>query len=204
MTKPIILIMSCKRDQENGSNDGCRQSWIREWPNLVDYKFFLGNGCKSTSEDEILLDVPDTYIWLPNKVQAALRWAAEKRYTNFFKCDTDTWIHLPRLLASDFTRSFQIGNHGGAGYWLDRTAAQLVIDAHFNNGGYEDHRIHGVVGEKLETVNDNRYTRCFSVEQFLQHDKVVGGAITAHLIRTNEGYGPPRMIEFHRELLGIL
>lgn len=208
VVKPIILILSCKRDIENGSNDVCRQTWIKEWGHLVDYRFFIGNsdtGCPSVSwkcpllqQDEIVLEVPDSYYFLPFKTQAMLGWALEKGYTHFFKCDTDTYVHIPRLLKSGFENHYYTGNFsitgsyasGGAGYWVNAEAAKKLVDAKAYNGG-EDKWVGSTLGGRDSGHNDIRYSHHF--ESLVNAD-----GIATYSLRTREGYGPPlELLSWH-------
>src|ERR1019366_9568414 len=40
--KPVILIASCQAYRTNGFNDAVRETWIRRWGHLIDYRFVLG------------------------------------------------------------------------------------------------------------------------------------------------------------------
>ena len=44
--KPIILIASCQAYCTNGFNDAARDTWLKKWRGLVDYRFVLGRECK--------------------------------------------------------------------------------------------------------------------------------------------------------------
>lgn len=96
--------------------------------------------------DEVVLDVPDGYFYLPWKTTESLRWALDQGYDFVLRCFTDTYVYPDRLLRSrfylhDFTgRSFVCppckshsnvthpAPHGGAGYWTSRKAAQAIVD----------------------------------------------------------------------------
>lgn len=147
-SKPIILISSCRRDQENGNNQAIRDTWGHR--SVIPYRFFVGD-VPPVADDEICLDYcPDGYFSLPCKTWGSLKWAFENGYTHYFRAFTDTYIDTERLLASGWEAHDYYGNpcgfyrdlfmHGGPGYWLGLRAAQIII-----NQGYEK-----ALGEKFE------------------------------------------------------
>jgi hypothetical protein len=90
----------------------------------------------SLQPDEVLLRVPDDYFHLVYKVRAIILWAVARGFTNIFKCDTDTYIDLERLMESGFREYEFTGGRagsecvaGGGGYWLSRRSACHLIDA---------------------------------------------------------------------------
>ena len=133
--KPLIAIQSCHADRSLAQVQ--RETWlagIEKFP--IDYRFFLGRPIDSELlPDEIALDCPDDYYSLPFKTQATLKWALEHAYTHIYKCDTDTYVDVGRLLASGFEQHSYTGYfakgyiHGGPGYWTDAKAAQLIVAA---------------------------------------------------------------------------
>ena len=141
--KVLVAIASCERDSNNGFNDAVRKTWLSSYN--VDYRFFRGHGSTPTNADEVLLDCPDDYLSLPYKTQEIMKWAGERDYDYIFKCDTDTYVVLERLLNSDFTNWDYIGHFngpvgvpnsiynklytwasGGSGYFLSIKAARIV------------------------------------------------------------------------------
>src|SRR5580693_6466243 len=143
---PMVLIASCEAWRHNGINDAARKTWIAAWGDLISYRFVLGRGCTNLTDDEIAVDVDDGYTGLVAKVQASRRWASENGYDFTFHCGADTYIVVPRLLASgyeqhDFSgflihdehrlykpRNIQFAQ-GGAGYWLSARAGAVVEKA---------------------------------------------------------------------------
>lgn len=131
----------------------------------VDYRFFIGDGTPTGEdesvmrqlmgdcpgrfstvplespsgyvpmEDEVMLPVPDDYIYIPWKVRESIRWTLAKDYDYTFKCFADTYIDLQRLMSSGFENYDYMGRWyggfavGGSGYWLSRKAMQCVADA---------------------------------------------------------------------------
>jgi hypothetical protein len=79
--------------------------------------------------DEVVLHVPDDYVYLSWKVRAALKWALENGYEFTFMCACDTYIDLSRLKNSGFEAQDYLGRKyghfavGGSGYWLSRESS---------------------------------------------------------------------------------
>lgn len=104
-----------------------RDTWLSG--SDVDYKFFLGGVCKG-SPDEIVVDAPDDYRMLTRKVWKVFEYALTNGYDYVFKCDADTYVHVPRLLKSGFEKLDYLGHYGGSGYWVSRRAMQALLDTH--------------------------------------------------------------------------
>lgn len=86
--------------------------------------------------DEVLLPVPDDYFHLVYKVRAIHRWALQFNFTHIYKCDTDTYVDIGRLLQSGFHEHEFTGGPsgdtsvaGGSGYWVSRTSAEILAHA---------------------------------------------------------------------------
>ena len=134
----LIAIPSCARDR--GSHQLIRDTWAKHSP--VDVRFFLGRGNDRPEWDEVMLDCPDDFDNLPRKVQLICRWASDQGYDFTFKCDTDSYISIPRLLASGYEKYHYSGACGerpnvypdacfpanGGGYWLSRRAFEYLAE----------------------------------------------------------------------------
>lgn len=132
----LVAIVSCARDRE--SHELIRQTWAKDAP--VDCFFFVGRDCKVDRLDEIPLDVPDDWNGLPEKTREICRYAVRNDYDFLFKCDTDSYVSLPRLLASGFEKYHYSGCCGeqaniypdacfpanGGGYWLSRRSLEYL------------------------------------------------------------------------------
>jgi len=118
-----VGIMSCQRDRPY--HKLVRETWLQ---NEVDHRFFLGGSLTGALlEDEVLLDVPDEYCYSRQKLQGMIAWTLEHEYDFMFKCDTDTYVCVPRLLTSGFERwDWSGGYYGGSGYWLNKTAMGVL------------------------------------------------------------------------------
>ena len=84
----------------------------------------------------LALPCRDDYRSQPQRTMWFCRWALERDdWEYLFKCDDDTYISIPRLLAynqsgrdyigSEWRPGVQYGS-GGAGYFLSRKAAEIV------------------------------------------------------------------------------
>lgn len=114
----------------------CRDTWIGKWKDLADIRFFYGRPVLAGADDEVYLDVPDEYLKLPLKIRQIILWALERGYDRIFKCDDDTYLHIPRLLASmdesdyrgrpDSSNRYVHWAQGGAGYWLSRHSMEWL------------------------------------------------------------------------------
>jgi hypothetical protein len=131
----LIAVMTCARDRSFVHRELlCGHG--------ADVRFFLGQGNENPAEDEVIVGEPDDYYSLPHKVRAAFRWALEQGYDYIFKCDYDTWVDVPALLASGFEGHEYIGlmgdegeggglahcPSGGVGYWLSARAARIYLE----------------------------------------------------------------------------
>lgn len=127
--KILIGVLSCARDKR--WHQLIRDTWLEESP--VDYRFFFGRDCEVTADDELKLEASDGTQ--TSSVREFVRFALEHDYGYVFKCDIDTYVHVPRLLASEFEThdwsggfgSLQTGPYGGSGYWLSVDAMKDVL-----------------------------------------------------------------------------
>ncbi len=119
----------------------CRQTWLRDvapHSDYLDYKFFYGEGWdRDPAADEVFLGVSDEYKFLPAKVYAAFRWAAENGYSRVYKADDDTYAWVDRIardfLSPEWENEPYYGfkhDHayitGGAGYVVNKQAFSIV------------------------------------------------------------------------------
>jgi hypothetical protein len=141
MIEPILAILSCHAERH--LHDQIRATWLKN--SVMNARFFLGAPVLEDTADEVFLDVPDDYNSVWQKVRAAVAWAFRLNYTHLFKTDTDTYVHIPRLLASGFENHDYLGCsrdwwdlyqgvfrnkwpcYGGVGYWLSRKAMAIIL-----------------------------------------------------------------------------
>ena len=214
--KSTIFITSCDRDRHNGKNDAARETWIKTWSGLVDYKFLIGEGAKDPLPDELLVDAPDTYDFLASKCRAGYR-LLDGKPDHVFQATVDTYIVVPRLLASGYEAHDYLGcacfdppyAGGGCGYWLSRKSYQIVA----GNRDKDILKLDDIwIGQVLRGVvplsHDDRYwtdaTMVNGVRMggngafpYWQDGVWDEGWITAHLGRGTNNFDPKWMKECH-------
>src|ERR1043165_173140 len=150
----LIAISSCFDFERNGNNKAMRETWlpdVKQFPEL-EYRFFFGIGQgaeRAYVPDAIFLpDVPDDYGHLTYKTRSSCRWAAERGYDFVFRAFPDTYVRVDRLMACGFRDYHYYGDFrgdpstnevthqraqnyasGGPGYFLEKTAYSLLLDA---------------------------------------------------------------------------
>ena len=228
---PLILIASCKAWRTNGINDAARKTWIAAWGDRISYKFVLGRGCENPLEDELVLDVDDSYDGLTHKVQASRKWANDNGFEYTFHCGADTYVIVPRLLSCDYEQHDYSGflihdehrlyaprniqyAQGGGGYWLSANAGLWVAAAEIPSwiGKAEDVFVANALAEVgCKPVHDVGYWswgyRAASDPDSLEGGKFIGleSAITVHLSRwwSKPTYKQEWMLDTHNRLLAI-
>jgi hypothetical protein len=156
----IIAIPSCTPLHEYEQCE--RDTWIKDIPEGVDYRFFLGGPkCK---EDEVSLGVEDDIKSLTKKIVAMYRWVLEKGYDHVFKCDLDTLVRPKLLMDCKFEQHDYMGGKndffasGGAGYWLSRKAMKCVVDKPIETEAAEDvHVARAVLKSGMHLHADSRF-----------------------------------------------
>jgi hypothetical protein len=194
--KILIAILSCHalRHYEQAQRD----TWIKDIPPGVDYKFFLGRSNTSRGADEVFLNVGDAFSDITEKAVAVFEWVLAHDYDFVFKADLDTLVRPVALLASGFEHHDYVGGQnsffasGGAGYWLSRKAMQLAVSKPIAPGPTEDvHVAQAVLDGGLKLHPDSRY-------KFYPGATLDDGTLTYHLssvIDWTEKYMPIMMYE---------
>lgn len=203
-TSPVVLIISCAADMTNGRNACVRQTWLKEWGTLVPHRFLYGEINHTPAHDELICGVPDSYAGIWQKQHAGYQWALQKGHSHVFICCTDTYVHVPRLLACGYGQCDYLGvrcageiyGSGGAGYWLSGNAIRAMADAGTRDlpgcNGWPD----AVDGHLLASLgialSDDR--------RFHGHrpDPLPGDLISVHLGKGTGNFDPEEMFEVHR------
>ena len=175
----LIAVKSCEAHWSRCA--AIRDTW---WTPQV--HFFTGNE----------LDVPDDYAHLPQKTKAICQWAVTRGHLWAFLCDTDTYVHVPRLLALPLTD--YMGYHlegkdyasGGAGYVLSRKAMDIVANSSTDGFANEDE----FVGKTLL----GRVRLCHEPRLSLYDDVLPGNHIISRHLSSREEFKIPMMHEAHR------
>lgn len=119
----------------------------------------------------LYLPCPDDYESLPQKTRWFCLWALCHTQSKFlFKCDDDTYVHVPRLIAAIDNKEWrkpvvarrnQIDRyriHGGAGYLLSRRAAMAIAARLETLQGLEDWSAGEALRESgLRVHNERRF-----------------------------------------------
>jgi hypothetical protein len=132
-----ILVGICSGVSYTERRQGVRDSWMKEPENGIECRFFVGGGTPLVSEPDVtVLNVPDTYEHLPEKVLAFFKEALRtSQFDYLFKCDDDTYVALDRLRELVNPAFDLVGNEfihdrgspsGGAGYLLSRRIVELL------------------------------------------------------------------------------
>lgn len=138
--KILIGVINCHARPEY--QQVIRETWLPSVPkDKIDVRFFLGNGEREPLDDEVFLDVEDSYAGLPQKVQAMFSWAYTNGYTHVMKLDDDCILLVEEWLRSNFELyDFVAGTvipdipeampvPYGFAYVLSRKAMEIVIKA---------------------------------------------------------------------------
>jgi hypothetical protein len=168
--KILIAVLSCHKNRSY--HDIILHSWGSDLFG-AELKFFLGLPETSTSANEIILNVEDDYDHLPSKCQAMLVWAFNTGFDYVFKCDTDTFVTMDRLLKSGFERHDYVGRahltsdrmpyaYGGAGYWVSKKSINALLKVSREDfqkiNGAEDVTVALFLAKAgIPLINDDRY-----------------------------------------------
>lgn len=142
MAKLLIAIMSCQKNRATQQR-AVFETWVRDVSAGIDVCVFEGghDGTARRSGHRVQLPCDDSYAALAVKMHEFLSFALREFEFDFiFKCDDDTYVHLPRLLRSGFEAYDYFGGapsgnawkkapyaQGGA-YFISRKAAMRVAE----------------------------------------------------------------------------
>jgi hypothetical protein len=158
MTRILIGALSGWKYHERRRR--CLATWIRDAEEMgVESVFLLGGSTVVAPErigpNALVCPCPDDYPSLPQRTRWFCRWATEysvpsTQWDYLFKCDDDTYVSIPRLLAyvdcelggrdyvgAEWRPGVGYGS-GGAGYFLSRKAAAIVAERLVQATGPED------------------------------------------------------------------
>jgi len=138
---PAILIGALSGWRHHERRARCLATWMADAEALCTRAVFL-LGCAAAAVPELVgphylcLPCPDNYDSLPQRTLWFCRWALERDDWDYlFKCDDDTYVSVPRLLAYDLAGRDYVGaewkpgvgyGSGGGGYFLSRRAVAIV------------------------------------------------------------------------------
>jgi hypothetical protein len=173
----------------------CRRTWMADARAAagVEAFFVIGGHPEAAAArdgDEVRLPCPDDYWSLPQKTAALFQYALDNfDFDYLFKCDDDTYVSIPRLLAvvavasADYV-GCDIGGcaSGGAGYLLARGAVGRIVSAVAAHAtGAEDRIVGQAVREAGMTFrHDGRFVTWYEPGGSPRADNDI---ITTHPIR---------------------
>lgn len=201
--KLLIATISCLRDEQNGRNQGARDTWLKTWP-WVNHKLVVGGGFPEDSAiraDWLFAPIDDGYNHVFGKVKCAARYARKCEYDFLFVSDVDTYIVVPRLIAC-LDKAEQYNGYrcdeghaaGGHGYLLGKYAIDKVADAPMCSG-YQDLTTFHVLWEQMIALrHDARFAGC-------QPKNWEDGTIACHLGRGTDNFDPQWMRDCHERYL---
>jgi hypothetical protein len=181
--KVLIAVLSCHSLRRY--EQSIRDTWGKDIPGGTDLRFFLGfsnaDGDPRRRDDEVLLEVEDSWSGITNKTVEMYRWAVEKGYDYVFKVDLDTLVRPQALLQAGFEQFDWVGGQnsffasGGAGYWLSRRAMEAVVRHPVEPGPAEDvNTAHALLAQGIALHHDPRFL-------FIPGQTMDAGTITCHL-----------------------
>jgi len=170
--KVLIAVITCHKYRERA--DACRKTWVTKVGKRADVRFFIGRRPEDAPKldplpDEIQLDCPDSYEYLPLKVWLMFRWATTHNYKLVFKTDDDSYIQPDELLrtlpkehyvghanSNGHGEVFATGWWSGLGYWVTRRAMGMVLRHEPPVGESEDRWVGTVLtGYGIHPTNDD-------------------------------------------------
>ena len=186
--KPLIAVVSCERDIANGRQRAAEDTWLHEWGHLITMSFLHGH--------------PDDYAGVVYKFNSARKYALDNGYTHLFHACIDTWINVPRLLASGFEQHDYTGyrcdeghGSGGMGYWCSQKAIKVILNEPVVPGAYEDLWVgHTLARNDIPLYEDRRYSSPANPNR-------PDDEITLHLSRGTDNYDPQWMYDYHTRFM---
>ncbi len=194
----IVLVKSCQAHRDR--QDACRATWAGELSrNNIPIWFIEGGHDRTRTENcWLLLNCADGYSDLSFKLRDALAFFLQHDpFDRVFICDDDTFVHWRRWLDFDPSGKFAVGLHtpkipwihGGAGWFMDRSACQLYVDGVKRRCSWDDKlasEIFTRAGWAVET----------RPELFAQWDERVG---PDNQLITSHGVKPAEMLTLFRD-----
>jgi len=128
--KPVPLT----EEDPNWQSDYAKYTKMKPWMSLPPPPL----RCR-LEKDELSLNAPDGYMYLTHKVREAFRWALDRNFDYVFRCDTDTFVHVERLLKCGFEKFDYMGRglgdpkisgygYGGPGFFVSRRSCEILVN----------------------------------------------------------------------------
>jgi len=207
--KILVAVITCDRDRK--LNKAQRDTCFAHTAGM-DVRFFLGGGVIE-SDDEVILDCPDDYKGLPEKVRKMCAWAVSHGYDYIFKCDSDVYVQMDRLsqavpVGHDYCGRLR-GPSGvytapyasGFAYWLSNRAATVLASSTTEDIA-EDRACGNILMQAgINCLPDYRYAIVSSVKNAISGFE--GPRVDNDIIAACE-FAPEGMFEAHRQWISCL
>lgn len=219
--KMLIAVTTCH--ERRAQADAQRYTWAapanRPWlfkgVEYTDVVFFVGQG-KSEREDEVVLDVDDSYAGLPAKVRAVMTWAVDRGYEAVLKLDDDVYLVPSRLpdysrsdnqygtIGADYAGNFRMHNGSlypydyasGFCYWLSRWGAETIATAPLTEDTMEDRWVgHQLALARTHYYDEKRF--CCPYPNGVEHAKYLWGSTIGKQHIAFAQYPPEKLYEMH-------
>lgn len=143
--KILAGVMGAEAHILNGIQQQSRETWIRDFHRIGDYRFFIGAGDVPLQDDEVRVDCPDDKAHILYKTVEILKYSLRNGYDMTLKLDTDTFCNVDLLSRENYEGydyvGAPVGTLGeyyagteafafiqGSASWLSRKAAEIVVD----------------------------------------------------------------------------
>jgi hypothetical protein len=201
----LIAVAGCQKHLDRWESQAA--TWAKDSPLVF---FFTGEQ----------LGVPDDYLSLPAKTKAICQYAVDANYDWVMKVDTDTYLSIPRALASGFENHDYMGYVtkaaipswltypycSGPSYWLSKKACGILAAADWTRYDNKDGGISHVTDEDCMVgailyrngIRPQHDTRYVSVNPVLPENEV----ISEHL-SLRSPFTVQKMYDAHKKALGL-
>lgn len=135
MQRNLIAVLTCHRFRERANV--VRRTWAPFAERAgFDVRFFLGAPVVEPAGDEVIFDIPDDYVGLRRKVQAAFAWGVQQGYQSILKTDDDTYV-IPGRMGGGYEAYDYVGRVRGPSRENDAPRLYGASEASFCSGfGY--------------------------------------------------------------------
>jgi Galactosyltransferase/Glycosyl transferase family 2 len=187
-----------------------RDTWLKDFAvfkDYVDVRFFYGRHPQGKhpkmQPDEVVLNAPDDYEHLPQKMHAIYQWALNQRPANYayiFKADDDTAIRPDRLMRCGYERHDQLGFFrcrcknpkfcqdyvtGGPGYFLSRRAMEWIVRSPITHWA-EDYNTGKILrARNVRPVGHPGFIPGYE-KHFVNIDELPSNWVTAHAVKAED------------------
>lgn len=158
-------------------------------------------------DDEVLLRIPDRYIYSGYKLRGLCRWGLEKGFDFIFACVTDTYVAIDRLMSSGFENYDYCGFQscpqaealcGGPGTWFSKRATQILVESPVTHWAADQWAGRLMSKNGVVLHPDSRYTHRRMYGEIVPSPSKDNNLISTHIANAPDVYNPEQMVEMHR------